>query len=89
MMDQALENVSRSSRPHSTLGEIGEAVDPSSFTCHYRLASQTSKGNDRPPRLVAEEPDLTLKQIGERLAANGIHVSKSCLHTFLWRNRIR
>jgi len=40
-------------------------------------------------RLVAEEPDLTLKQIGERLAVDGIYVSKSCLHTFLWRNRIR
>jgi len=40
-------------------------------------------------RLVADEPDLTLRQIGERLAADGIHVSKSCLHTFLWRNRIR
>ncbi len=44
---------------------------------------------DRLPRLVAEEPDLTLRQIGVRLAADGIHVSKSCLHTFLWRNRIR
>ena len=40
-------------------------------------------------RLVADEPDLTLRQICERLAADGIHVSKSCLHTFLWRNRIR
>jgi putative transposase len=40
-------------------------------------------------RLVAKEPDLTLRQIGERLAADGIHVSKSCLHSFLWRNRIR
>jgi hypothetical protein len=38
---------------------------------------------------VAEEPDLTLRQIGERLAADGIHVSKSCVHTFLWRHRIR
>ncbi|MEM7044539.1 MAG: hypothetical protein AAF543_17155, partial [Pseudomonadota bacterium] len=44
---------------------------------------------DRLLRLVADEPDLTLKQIGERLAADGIHVGKSCLHTFLWRNRIR
>ena len=44
---------------------------------------------DRLLRLVADEPDLTLRQIGERLAADGIHVSKSCLHTFLWRNRIR
>lgn len=44
---------------------------------------------DRLLRLVAEEPDLTLKQIGERLAADGPPVSKSCLHTFLWRNRIR
>jgi hypothetical protein len=33
-------------------------------------------------RLVAEEPDLTLRQIGERLAADGIHVSKSCLPSF-------
>ena len=36
---------------------------------------------DRLLRLVAKEPDLTLRQIGERLAADGIHVSKSCLHT--------
>ena len=28
-------------------------------------------------RLVAEEPDLTLKQIGARLAAEGVHVGKS------------
>lgn len=39
--------------------------------------------------LLADEPDLTLEQICARLAAEGIHVSKSCLHTFLWRNRIR
>jgi putative transposase len=44
---------------------------------------------DRLLRLVADEQDLTLRQIGERLAADGIHVSRSCLHTFLWRNRIR
>ena len=44
---------------------------------------------DRLLRLVAEEPDLRLKQTGERLMADGIYVSKSCLHTFLWRNRIR
>ena len=44
---------------------------------------------DRLLQLVADEPDLTLKQISERLATDGIHVSKSCLHTFLWRNRIR
>jgi hypothetical protein len=40
----------------------------------------THKG--RLSRLVAEEPDLTLRQIGERLAADGIHVSKSCLPSF-------
>jgi transposase len=34
---------------------------------------------DRLLRLVAGEPDLTLKQIGERLAVDGIHVSKSYL----------
>ncbi len=44
---------------------------------------------DRLLRLVAEEPDFTLRQIGARLAVEDIHVSKSCLHTFLWRNRIR
>lgn len=40
---------------------------------------------DRLLRLVA----VTLKQIGGCLAADGIHLSKSCLHSFLWRNHIR
>ena len=33
-------------------------------------------------RLVADKPDLTLKQIGEHLAADSIHVSISCFHSF-------
>ena len=40
-------------------------------------------------QLVADKPDFTLKLIGVRLAADGIHVSKSCIHTFLRRSRIR
>jgi len=44
---------------------------------------QTGAAQGQLLQLVAEEPDLTLKQIGARLAADGIHVSKSCLHTFL------
>ena len=56
---------------------------------HGHPPAKLSPHKDRLLRLVAEEPDLTLKQIGERLAAEGVQVSKSCLHTFLWRNRIR
>ena len=50
---------------------------------HGHAPSKLLPHKERLLRLVAEEPDLTLKQIGERLAADGIHVGKSCLHTFL------
>ena len=56
---------------------------------HGHPPAKLSPHKDRLLRLMAEEPDFTLKQIGARLAADGIHVGKSCLHTFLWRHRIR
>jgi transposase len=56
---------------------------------HGHPPAKLAPRKDRLLRLVAEESDLTLKQICERLAADGIHVSKSRLHAFLWRNRIR
>ena len=56
---------------------------------HGHPPAKLSPHKDRLLRLIAGEPDLTLKQICERLASDDIHVSKSCLHTFLWRNRIR
>ena len=46
---------------------------------HGHPPAKLAAHKDRLLRLVAEEPDLTLKQIGERLVADGIHVSKSCL----------
>lgn len=51
--------------------------------------AKLSSQRDRLLRLVAEKPDLTLKQIGASLTAESIDVSESCLHTFLWRSRSR
>jgi len=56
---------------------------------HGHPPSKLAPHKDRLLRLVADEPDLTLRQICERLAKDGIHVSKSCLHRFLWRHRLR
>ena len=56
---------------------------------HGRPPAKLLPHKERLLRLVADEPDLTLRQIGARLAADGVHVNKSCLHSFLWRNRIR
>ncbi|MGI9500946.1 MAG: hypothetical protein ACR2P3_12980 [Geminicoccaceae bacterium] len=56
---------------------------------HGHPPAKLALHRDRLLRLVAEEPDLTLRQIGECFAADGIHISKSCLHTFHWRNRVR
>ena len=55
---------------------------------HGHPPSKLAAHKDLVLKLVADQPDLTLDQLCQRLADHGIEVGKSCLHSFLKRLRI-
>lgn len=55
---------------------------------HGHPPSKLAAHQDLVLQLVADQPDLTLDELRQRLADHGIEVGKSCIHSFLRRQRI-